>query len=234
MRISIAGNLTRLLVGAVILLSAPFAFSDDLPARVPLVDTKVAQTESSREILKYLVNCALDEKTIVVANIDGQSFEYPGDIGLAPQWQTRGLDESEKRWVSACILARTNFYGVTVKISMVSQFESNVAGLQVTDVEANEYTLSEATFFGNVFDDDPVSYVCGPARTKARIKALTARRRVCSLPKTSGNRLDLTLCGMVYVGTCKPSAFTQKGVKYREAIAVFLPAKVPQHSAEQH
>jgi hypothetical protein len=192
--------------------------------RIAMSDPEVAATERGRMNLKYLVSCALDSDTVMVAETSAGTFEFPGAMGLAPQWPWRGLNAVEERWVSACIGARTNFYGAKVQISQRSPFPTQAHGLQWDESEARDFPLQDGTFFGNIFKGQGEQYVCGANDTMERRARLAAHRRICALP---AGKLDdgrqYTACGMVYVGACTAEAFTQNGVTYREAITVFLP-----------
>jgi len=152
----------RFLVTALALAAAAPAGAADTAspgAQVALADPALAASEQSRMNLKYLVGCALDSNTTLVGETDGQRYEWPGGIGLAPDWHRRGLTEEEERWVSACILARTNYFGVRVLLSMRSPFPSDAAGLKVDADERRDYAVEEATFFGNIFRPQAGAYV---------------------------------------------------------------------------
>lgn len=218
------GEFARLLVGAALLLKPAIGHPEDAVVRVPLADLRMAATADGRRTLKYLVSCALDEKAIVTATVEGTAYEFPGDLGLAPQWIKRPMTDVEQRWVSACMLARINLLGVTVQISMRAYFPSANRRLQVSEREAREFPTREATFFGNLFAEQPVSYVCGPPRTAARRRFLELRQRLCSLRGSAGGDPRVTQCGLVHVGACRLPAFTQQGDVFREAITVQLPA----------
>jgi hypothetical protein len=70
-------------------------------------------------------------------------------------WAATGTcDESCQRWVSACVLARTNAYGVHVDISMRAPADAPDAikqALKVSDAERAAYPLREGAYFGNLF-----------------------------------------------------------------------------------
>src|SRR5262247_3302287 len=40
----------------------------------------------AREFLKYVVSCALDDGDGFSMRIDGMNYDFPGQLGLAPQW----------------------------------------------------------------------------------------------------------------------------------------------------
>jgi hypothetical protein len=80
-------------------------------------------------------------------------------------------DESCQRWVSACVLARTNAYGVHVQISMrvpgsapqgaslgrQRQFAAIEAAVAPTQSELNDYNTREGAYYGNIFATVPVA-----------------------------------------------------------------------------
>jgi hypothetical protein len=194
---------------------------------LPLVDARLASTPQARKRLEYLSSCALGSNVVLSATDRGVAYEFPGDMGLAPQWVSRGLTPSEERWVSACMLARTNIDGVKVEISMRSAFSGQAEALQVSTDEARQFGLEEGTFFGNLFAQKQVSYVCSPAHSEAQREAIRSQRRLCALPQLPPGPSGLTQCGMVHVGECSPSAFRRDAVQYQEAIAVFLSSRPP-------
>src|SRR6185369_13163478 len=57
----------------------------------------------AREFLKYVVSCALDRDQGFSMTIDGQSYTFPGSLGLAREWgEPNGSCDGEcQRWVSA-------------------------------------------------------------------------------------------------------------------------------------
>ena len=80
--------------------------------KTPLLDT-----EGGRSVLDYTVRCALTPDQVVYGP-DGEAFY--GAFGFSPAWTERALDIAEQRWVSACLLARTNALGETVAIELVA------------------------------------------------------------------------------------------------------------------
>jgi len=218
----------RFLVVALALAAALPAAQGAAPliTRVALADPALAATEQSRKILKYLASCALTADTVLEDTADGRHYEWPGGLGLAPQWHRRALTEDEERWVSACLLARTNYFGVRVLLSMRTRFANDAPGLVVDEEEARAYPVEEATFFGNLFREQGAAYVCGDNDSAERKARIAAHRRVCALPldQRLGDGRQVTACGFVYVGSCSGQKFTQNGVSYRQAVTVFLPA----------
>ena len=84
----------------------------------PLAGPDLEETEDGRELLSYVVRCALGPDEGLVASDDGNQFDMPGALGLAPEWKNRPLDDDERYLISACLLAHVNAYGVSVPISV--------------------------------------------------------------------------------------------------------------------
>ncbi len=93
-------------------------------------------------------------------------------------WGSGTCDESCQRWVSACVLARTNAYGVHVEISMRAPDDAPQAikdALAVSDSEHSPcpagseadptcgYTLREGAYYGNIFATTPVNPAPSPS-----------------------------------------------------------------------
>jgi hypothetical protein len=177
-----------------------------------------------RQLLKYIVSCALDEDASLKMSIDGQSYTFAGGLGLAPEWGRRGgsCDESCQRWVSACVLGRVDFLGVQ---EMISERGANPA-LRVSWQELVNYTSMEATYFGNIFAEGQPMFAClAPGKT--------------GIPRVCGPSLDN--CPMQVVGSCaqdcayqsfvtgggfvdcSSSGKARQPVVYHESVTVFLP-----------
>ncbi|HKY00013.1 MAG TPA: hypothetical protein VJL86_09875 [Steroidobacteraceae bacterium] len=207
----------RALLGLLLALStaAPAARPTAHVSHVRLSDPALAATESARERLAYLVGCALPEGTVVDATVDGRTFAFPGSLGLAPAWSQRALEPVEARRVSACILSRTNRFGVTVQLSLRG------AGLLEADAaERAAFALHEGAFFGNVFSPTSPAYACSGDAIPDRGRRLGALRRVCGVADgglTPGGRPS-THCGFVDVGPCSARPFVQDGVDYSDAV----------------
>jgi hypothetical protein len=73
-------------------------------------------------------------------------------------WGSGKCDETCQRWVSACVLARTNAYGVHVQISMRAPSDAPQAvkdALAVSTTERSTFTLREGAYYGNIFATTP-------------------------------------------------------------------------------
>jgi hypothetical protein len=176
----------------------------------------------ARELLKYVVSCALGEDDVVAVRVDGQRYEFPGDLGLAREWGGwHGRCDGEcQRWVSACVLARVDAAGVKRLISI----RGDNRALRPEDNELRRFTDREAAYYGNLFVRNQPRYMClSPGKT--------SNERVC------GDSLDD--CPMTVVGSCDDACDDEgrygsfvdcsdkgrarRGTQYHESITVFLP-----------
>lgn len=154
--------------------------------------------ELSRALMRYLVNCAFDStQSFTFAWIrDGvwQPETYIGGIGLAPGWETRGLYETEQRWVSACIAARVNYHGATVLVSM----RGDHAALSMIEGEVDSYDMQEGAFWGNIFASDPYVTACYDAEN---VDHSRSKKRDCAAGHLEGT--TVSDCGPITrVGPC--------------------------------
>jgi hypothetical protein len=139
-------------------------------------------TPDGREVLTYLARCALAEDQALVATHDGVVHEFPGRLGLAPEWTRGACDRTCQRWVSACLLAHGNGLGVSVPISL----RGSHPALATSPDEREAYPVQEGAFYGNVFD--PVwgveypAYICtGQGLDHLGDPASDLRKRLCGV-----------------------------------------------------
>jgi hypothetical protein len=125
------------------------------------IDLAALEDQFVRDVLEYMVSCALAPGQSVEVAVDGDVLLYEGSLGLAPQWgEERGeCDGACQGWVSACLIARTNFLGESVQISLLGE---NPA-LAPTTEESLAFDMEEATYFGDLFGDERTLYACVPA-----------------------------------------------------------------------
>jgi len=154
---------------------------------------------NARELLSYIVSCALPGNESIAITVQGTTYEYDGQIGLAPEWgEPNGrCGNACKEWVSACLLARLDYLGVTREISV----RGDIPALQVSPQEAAAYTFREATYFGNVFDapmpqrryaclspgQTEIPRVCGPTLRGCAVDVDASCDRVCGAPRPDGS-----------------------------------------------
>jgi len=137
----------------------PAAFSPDTLA---VLQDPGEAGHGSRMFLRYAVGCAFAPSqsfTVTWIDLDGveHTESYVGQLGLAPSWATGPLDETGQRWVSACLAARTNWYGVTVLISMRA---AHSAIKRAATFEKYTYPREEGAFWGNIFAPTPYLQAC--------------------------------------------------------------------------
>jgi hypothetical protein len=184
-------------------------------------------TEEGRELLKYVVQCALEPDDVLVGVVDGQTYELTGLLGLMPKWEDEPLDEDEQRLMSACLLAHVNALGVPVSISLRTR-----RVLRSTEEERRAYPVYEGTFFGQVFDGEGMkAYSCqGSASGVALAHSHDRELRRCT--DGAGD------CAIVSLGRCRDicerrseeEGWTQcwaGGVLYEETVSVYLFADDP-------
>jgi hypothetical protein len=172
-----------------------------------------------RELLKYVVSCALPTGTSVSISVDHHRYEFPGSLGLAPEWASVGgsCDRSCQRWVSACVLARVDAAGVERMISIRGDHRA----LRPDAAELRGYRQREATYYGNLFAEGQPRYLC-------LSPGATSDDRVCGP--------SLSDCPMTVVGACDDvcddrGAFgtfsdcrtSRHGREIAETVTVFLP-----------
>lgn len=217
----------HLAVATLLVSGVATAFAEEPPAAshiLKLHDTNQAATELGRMRLKYLVSCALPADTVVEVQVDQQAYRFPGSLALAPEWSKRGLTTEEERLVSSCILARTNYFGIPVILSMRGAADNASPALRASPEEQRSHTYFEGAFFGNVFQADSPAYVCLGATPDAnRTRVLESLKRVCSLPPGGPASGEVSRCGFLIVGDCAAHSFVQNGVDYsQQAVNVFL------------
>ncbi len=145
---------------------------------------------NARELFKYIVSCALPKSDTIDLTIDGVAYAFPGGLGLAPKWGLPGgsCNTTCQEWVSACVLARVDYLGQTVPISV----RGAELALAPTSDELANYTYREGAYYGNIFADTPVRdacvapgrsglpRVCGPTLDGCPIHAVDDCTKVCS------------------------------------------------------
>src|SRR5205085_1605490 len=99
------------------------------------------------QVLDYLVGCALPKGQSFNVTTGGNAFVFSGDIGLAKSWTSVKLTERQKRWISACMLARVNNQGRLMKISVRGPHHA----LHVSSTETARFTQEEGVYYGDIF-----------------------------------------------------------------------------------
>src|SRR5262249_44338184 len=86
------------------------------------------ESENPLQVAQYAFGCAMPpcpgpgcvDFTVHLNGVINRDVEFKGKHGLAPEWGTIGgsCNANCKRWISACMLARVNAYGVHVSLSL--------------------------------------------------------------------------------------------------------------------
>lgn len=156
-------------------------------------------TEDGREVLTYAVSCALPGDITLEATVAGTTYEFPGGIGLAPEWLDHRLKKEGQRWVTACLLARVNQHATAEEISLRGAHPA----LTISPDEALLYSVEEGAFYGNLFTKPkkpPIEVAC-TGRDQAlfgEVGGLVLRD--CAEPDP--NNPGFTKCGFTYAGHC--------------------------------
>ena len=198
-------------------------------AFIKLAATELSSSAEHRILLSYLVSCALPQGVTLYQEVDGQRVSFTGALGLAPTWLHRPLNEPEQRWVSACILARTNYFGKRVQISMRA-LEPAPGALAVTFAEQKEFTLYEGAFFGNLFQPEADAFTCSGPRLADQPLDPVLSDRICTerSTHTSADGQPLSHCGFIHQGLCPAMAAIQlDDVDYPEVIFIYLKPAMP-------
>jgi hypothetical protein len=165
-------------------------------SRFNLNDTDLIETDDGRDVLTYIVSCAIPEGiTLAGADSQGNLYEFLGGLGLAPRWLDHSLNAAEKGWVSACLFARVNAYDVPVEISL----RGPSSALSVTPEEQAGWTLQEGAFYGNYFTapDQPIDWNACRGRDSDQAQL---HERACAQPDPQNP--SKTLCGFNFAGDC--------------------------------
>jgi hypothetical protein len=170
-------------------------------------------TADGRDVYSYIINCALPEGKEIDATVPGasdtappetlytcanESCRFPGSLGLAEYWIDHRLDGKGQRWITACLLARVNYFGIKVIISLRGVAPQLLVGRH----EAERYSLEEGGFYGNIFSDPnkPLAWNACRGKDAAAGETGDLKLRVCTEPDP--NDPTHTKCGFNYAGDC--------------------------------
>lgn len=160
-----------------------------------------------RDVLRYIVQCALPAGQELTTKVDGQTHTFAGAMGLAPNWAKGPLNASDQRWVSACVLSRVNFFGVPVPISL--QGDHAIPELRTRGDESRDFTIEEGAFYGNIFLPDAVAYVCKGRGPMPKDNPWVGKR-VCT--EVQDGSAVVTKCNFILAGACADVCATRNAV----------------------
>lgn len=156
-------------------------------------------TDEGRNVLSFIVSCALPEgATLVAATPDGDTFEFFGELNLASEWLTHPLKKAGRGWISACLFARVNESNVPLPVSLRGQNQE----LAASPEEKAGWTLEEGAFYGDFFvaPGEPAQWVACRGRDQAAGETGGLTERDCAEPDPDNP--GKTKCGFIYAGDC--------------------------------
>jgi hypothetical protein len=109
--------------------------------------SQLIQSEEGRQLLGYIMKCALGWGDALSVSHQGSTYLIEGGVGLATNWKDGPLTASEKRWVSACLLAHANAFGNKVPLSL----RGDHPALATTAEELEDFPVEEGAFYGDLF-----------------------------------------------------------------------------------
>jgi hypothetical protein len=152
----------------------------------------------NRDVFKYVVGCALPVSESLTLTVQGVSYTFNGELGLAPEWgeEDGSCGDSCQQWVSACVIARTDFLGQAKLISL----RGDNPGLQTTASERSAYSSGEAAYYGDIFDHHhlrlyaclypgqaQIPRVCGPSIASCGVDVVGSCDQVCGKQRADGS-----------------------------------------------
>src|SRR5262249_2501095 len=110
-----------------------------------------------KKVISYLVQCALPSgQSVTLTDENNQPWVLSGSLGLAPEWATGAPTLSGQKYVSACLGARTNAKGHTLRISV----RGAPSSLTTSTLERTQFGWEEGAYWGNLFTATPQINAC--------------------------------------------------------------------------
>ena len=103
-------------------------------------------------MLQYIVACALPGSQSVAVSCASGNKTYPGRLGLASAWGNLGgscTTAACREWVSACVIAHSNFTGETGVDIQVAGDSTALTGQHNVN-----FPNDEAAYWGDIFNED--------------------------------------------------------------------------------
>lgn len=154
----------------------------------------------SRQLMRYVVSCALDStQSFSFTWTDSSSVShpttYPGLLGVAPSWISAPLGTAAQQWVSACLASRVNWYEIPVTLS--SRGGLGALGLGLGEIAA--FPTEDGAFWGNLFTSSPAVFACNNPSAASHARSLL---RDCAVGHLDAQGVPQE-CGMIHiVGSC--------------------------------
>lgn len=109
-------------------------------------------------IMKYIVTCAVaaGSNRSWTNPETGVHYTWPGNLGLTPAWASGApATEIEQQLITGCLAAHANKYGLQVLISLQG-LDATGTPIPVGALELITFSIKEACFFGNLFQDEGI------------------------------------------------------------------------------
>ncbi|WP_428267018.1 hypothetical protein [Haliangium sp.] len=153
--------------------------STSLPSAGPDPRLKEALLdEHVRAVLGYIVECALPPSSeLHFDDLNGEPLTFTGLHGLAPTWENQACDVSCQRSVTACLLARVNYFGERNLMawrrgSGIPENEHTAAMENPSTGVKNSFHLEEGAVWGNIFQTEPEIHTCRGVDSVAQVSLL--------------------------------------------------------------
>jgi hypothetical protein len=161
----------------------------------------LAATSEGRQALEYIARCALVEGDYLRVIARGNVWDFPGLLGVAPEWEHGPLGTAGQESMTACLLAHVNAFQISVPISLRSPL------LAEADVlESAVYYYGDGAFYGNLYGGSAEAFSCRiranryldeSTQTIEAAASPTAHERICAGEQTAAE------CGMAFSGDCE-------------------------------
>ncbi|WP_437275086.1 hypothetical protein WME90_27980 [Sorangium sp. So ce375] len=161
----------------------------------------------AREVVRYVVSCALrPDQSFSFSWTDSGGVVHPevyhGELGIAHWWAYGPIsnDQFPQRHVTACLAARTNWYGTSVMVSL----RNTEPSMDSTASEISTYSVREGAFWGNIFASTPYVRACySPAGvTRARQALRECAAGHVSVDPATGATTTQGCGPIVILGSC--------------------------------
>jgi len=137
--------------------------------------------------MDYFARCALTEQQ----SLHFRDLVWTGVIGLTPGWISSPPTTSERRWVSACLMAHTNALGVHHELRL----DGSLPQLAQRDPGDAAYSVLEGAYWGDLFEAGSPLSACGGVAAP-----LASTGRTCAWPTFDDP--GQTECGFAWAGDC--------------------------------
>jgi hypothetical protein len=194
----------------------------DLADTAMTASTPLTDTADGRTLLAFMARCALPSgQSLRSVDATGVAHRFPGTVGLAPEWSLGAIGTSSRRWVSACLLAHANAFGLDVTIDLQGKHPA------LSAPPASGMTAQEASFYGDLFGP-PTMFACigsSPSAPEGMPKRVCGRTDNCgfTITGTCGHPSQTPVCkgGQLVFDSCAAPVLPSGTVDVVEVITVY-------------